>query len=96
MPASTSTLTCQKHQFSIPAGHVYLNSAYMGPLPRATLAAGQRALERRAAPVDITPPDFFEPADHARTLCAALVRAWRGTSHRGAAGAGEAGLVHPA
>jgi hypothetical protein len=34
-------LECQKANFSLPSDCVYLNSAYMGPLPNATVAAGQ-------------------------------------------------------
>lgn len=68
-------LTCQRDAFSLPPDLVYLNSAYMGPLPRATQAAGAAALARRAVPTDITPDDFFEPAERVRRLCAGLVHA---------------------
>ncbi len=68
-------LTSQKHLFSIPSDHVYLNSAYMGPLPRPVHAAGQRALDVRAQPFLLGPSDFFEPAERTRTLCARLVNA---------------------
>ncbi len=70
-----SPLTCQRHRFTIPSDHVYLNSAYMGPLPRDTVDAGRRALERRATPIAITSADFFAPAERARALCAGLVGA---------------------
>ncbi|MEN9761738.1 MAG: hypothetical protein RI906_1564 [Pseudomonadota bacterium] len=72
---SFEPLTCQRDQFSLPAGLTYLNSAYMGPLPKATQAAGTQALLRRAVPSSLTPDDFFEPAERVRRLCAGLVNA---------------------
>jgi selenocysteine lyase/cysteine desulfurase len=74
----TSLLTCQRDQFSIDPnneGHVWLNSAYMGPLPLATQRAGQAALTMRAFPVGITPNDFFAPGDRLRMNLARLVNA---------------------
>lgn len=68
-------LTCQREAFSLPADLTYLNSAYMGPLPRATQAAGEAALAHRAVPTGLTPDDFFEPAERVRRLCAGLVNA---------------------
>lgn len=68
-------LRCQRAQFSLPPGVVYLNSAYMGPLPIATQRAGERAQQQRAVPTAIAPADFFAPADHARALCATLIGA---------------------
>jgi selenocysteine lyase/cysteine desulfurase len=74
----TSLLTCQRDQFSIDPnneGHVWLNSAYMGPLPLATQRAGQAALTMRAFPVGITPNDFFAPGERLRVSLARLVNA---------------------
>jgi selenocysteine lyase/cysteine desulfurase len=68
-------LTCQKDAFSIPSGVTYLNSAYMGPLPRATQEAGFAALQQRAFPAAITAADFFTHAEEVRGLCAQLVNA---------------------
>ncbi len=73
-----SPLTCQRDQFSLDPnneGHIWLNSAYMGPLPLATQRAGRAALDVRAFPVAITPTDFFAPAEHVRSLLAKLVNA---------------------
>jgi selenocysteine lyase/cysteine desulfurase len=64
-----------KHLFDLPANQVYLNSAYMGPLPVAVQRAGALALARRAAPWTLTPEDFFAPAERTRALCARLVQA---------------------
>ncbi|GAC1677895.1 MAG: aminotransferase class V-fold PLP-dependent enzyme [Steroidobacteraceae bacterium] len=68
-------LLCQRDLFSIPDGHCYLNSAFMGPLPRLVERAGVVALGARAFPVGLTSQDFFEPAERTRTLCAQLVNA---------------------
>jgi selenocysteine lyase/cysteine desulfurase len=71
----TLALACQKDAFTIPADTTYLNCAFMGPLPRATVAAGRHALEKRAFPAAISPQDFFTPCDVARKRCAQLVNA---------------------
>ncbi len=71
-------LTCQRDHFTLDPngeGYVYLNSAYMGPLPVAAQQAGARALAARAFPVGIEPADFFTHADRVRGQCAALVNA---------------------
>lgn len=69
-------LKCQRYEFSIDPnneGHIWLNSAYMGPLPLRAQRAGEAALKTRAFPVSVTPRDFFEPAERVRTLLATLV-----------------------
>ncbi len=75
MSMHATPLRCQKHLFSLPEGHTYLNSAFMGPLPLPVQQAGIQALSARAAPVGLSPKDFFEPAEHARQLYARLVNA---------------------
>ncbi len=75
MPSSPAPLTCQRSLFSIPEGQCYLNSAYMGPLPRPVRQAGVEALAARAVPIGLTSREFFEPAERARKLCAQLVNA---------------------
>jgi selenocysteine lyase/cysteine desulfurase len=75
MTALLKPLTCQKRAFSIPTGHCYLNSAYMGPLPKRVVRAGRLALAARAWPAEIGAQDFFEPAERTRRLCARLVNA---------------------
>jgi selenocysteine lyase/cysteine desulfurase len=59
--------------FDLPDGVAYLNCAYMGPLPRAAVAAGRHGLGRKATPWKIDVPDFFEPLERARALFAGLV-----------------------
>lgn len=63
----------QRNLFEIPEGIAYLNCAYMSPLPRAPRAAGEAALARKAHPWEITPRDFFDEAETARSLFAELV-----------------------
>src|SRR5580704_4669605 len=75
MPSTFEPLLCQRESFSIPDGHCYLNSAFMGPLPRLVEQAGAEALAARASVIGITPQDFFEPAERVRQLCAQLVNA---------------------
>ena len=71
----TTPLTCQAELFALNGADCWLNSAYMGPLPKAVQQAGVEALARRAFPVDLTPADFFAPAEQVRRLCADLVNA---------------------
>ena len=75
MTSSFPPLTCQKSEFSLPDGHCYLNSAFMGPLPHRVEQAGLQALRERVAPMAMGPADFFEPAERTRKLCAQLVNA---------------------
>ncbi len=71
----TTPLECQRAAFDLPPDETWLNSAYMGPLPRAVRNAGIAALERRSRPSGMSARDFFDPAEKARALCAALVNA---------------------
>ena len=75
MPTPSLPLRCQRDLFSLPDGHCYLNSAFMGPLPRLVEQAGVAALTARASTIGLTPKDFFEPAERTRGLCARLVNA---------------------
>ncbi|MEJ2504305.1 MAG: aminotransferase class V-fold PLP-dependent enzyme [Gemmatimonadota bacterium] len=68
-------LRCQADEFSLPEGVHYLNGAYMSPLLRSVEEAGIAAIRRKRFPVDITPVDFFDPADAARERFARLVGA---------------------
>lgn len=75
MQSTSPPLLCQRALFSIPEDHCYLNSAFMGPLPRPVEQAGAAALTARASPIRLTSKDFFEPAERTRALCAQLVNA---------------------
>jgi selenocysteine lyase/cysteine desulfurase len=69
----TGELRCRRADFDLPDDLVYLNSAYMGPLPRAVRQAGESALACRAQPWQLGAADFFEPAERVRAQCASLV-----------------------
>ncbi|MCU0754335.1 MAG: aminotransferase class V-fold PLP-dependent enzyme [Xanthomonadales bacterium] len=64
-----------KRDFTLPPEQIWLNSAYLGPLPRVVQEAGERALRLRAEPWRLTPDDFFTPAERTRRCCAQLVNA---------------------
>lgn len=63
----------QRHLFDIPEDVAYLNCAYMAPNLKAVTAAGIAGVQLKATPWSVTAPDFFEPAEHARTLFARLI-----------------------
>ncbi|MDX1540713.1 MAG: aminotransferase, partial [Geminicoccaceae bacterium] len=62
----------QRHLFDLPREVAYLNCAYMSPLLKRTVEAGQRAAARKARPWEITPEDFFTDSERARQLFAEL------------------------
>ncbi len=74
-PRDDAPLACQRDAFDLPPDETWLNSAYMGPLPRAVHAAGIAALDRRRTPSLIGARDFFDPAERVRLQCAPLVNA---------------------
>ncbi len=59
--------------FDIPDDVAYLNCAYMGPLPNASLEAGRAGLARKATPWTLTVEDFFVPLQEYRELVAGLL-----------------------
>ncbi len=59
--------------FSLPRRVAYLNTAYMGPLPRASVEAGWMALDRKAHPWTVVADDFFVPGETYRGLIADLL-----------------------
>lgn len=66
-------LTCQRDRFDIPREVAYLNAAYMGPLPRATVTAGIAGIQRKAHPWSIASREFFEVTEQLRSLVARLL-----------------------
>src|SRR3546814_11747868 len=68
-------LTSQRHLFDIPEDVAYLNCAYMSPLSKAVVAAGQTGMARKAQPWTVTPQDFFTDSEATRALFARLVNA---------------------
>jgi len=68
-------LPSQRALFDIPDDVAYLNCAYMSPLPKASLAAGEEGLRRKAQPWTITPADFFTRSEAVRAQFAQLINA---------------------
>src|SRR5690349_17940988 len=68
-------LPSQRHLFDIPDDVAFLNCAYISPLPKASLAAGEEGLRRKARPWTIAPPDFFTTSETVRALFARLINA---------------------
>ncbi len=71
-PAQTA-LSCQKHLFDLPHGSSYLNGAYMSPALKASVKAGEAAMQRLQRPFQIKTEDFFEPVDSVRRSFARLI-----------------------
>jgi len=71
----TTTLPCQRDAFSLPAGHHYLNCAYMGPLPRAAENAAVEGLRKKRFPQVVQVEDFFRPVEDLRARFARLIGA---------------------
>ena len=71
------TLPCQRDLFDIPADIAYFNCAYMSPLPRRSVEAGERGLGRKARPWEIRPPHFFDESERARELFAQLLFSYK-------------------
>lgn len=68
-------IPCQRHLFDIPDDVAYLNCAYMSPLSRAVVAAGEAGVARKARPWTVAVSDFFTESERARALFAGLVAA---------------------
>jgi len=66
-------LGSQRDLFEVPDHIAYLNCAYMSPLLRRAREVGEWAVSRKSRPWEITPDDFFEEVEVARTLFARLV-----------------------
>jgi selenocysteine lyase/cysteine desulfurase len=68
-------LTSKRSKFSLPRNVVYLNCAYMGPLPTSTEKAGLRGLRLKRNPAAITSEDFFETSEKLRSEFATMIHA---------------------
>jgi selenocysteine lyase/cysteine desulfurase len=68
-------IPCQRHLFDIPEDVTYLNCAYMSPLMRAVVEAGNVALARKAHPWEFTPDKFFTGSEEFRATAARLIDA---------------------
>jgi selenocysteine lyase/cysteine desulfurase len=74
-PDSVEPLPVQRHLFDIPDDVAFLNCAYISPLPKASLAAGEDGLRRKGRPWNIAPADFFAASEAVRALFAWLINA---------------------
>src|SRR5262252_9459306 len=72
---TAAPLPSQRHLFDIPDDVAFLNCAYISPLPKASLLAGEQGLRRKARPWDIASADFFTTSEAVRALFAALINA---------------------
>ncbi len=72
---SPAPLPPQRHLFDIPDDVAFLNCAYISPLPKASVAAGEEGLRRKGRPWSIVPADFFTGSEAVRGLFARLVNA---------------------
>lgn len=62
-----------RHEFDIPEDRAFLNSAFLGPLPRVAVEAGRAALAAKEHPWLVGPDDFFDPVDRLRHLVAGFL-----------------------
>jgi selenocysteine lyase/cysteine desulfurase len=68
-------LPSQRHLFDIPDDVAFLNCAYISPLPKASIAAGEDGARRKGRPWTIVPADFFTASESVRALFAGLINA---------------------
>ncbi len=68
-------LPSQRELFDIPREVAYLNAAYMTPMPRASIAAGEAGMRRKGRPWGVRPADFFGESEWARELFGRLIGA---------------------
>ena len=68
-------ISSQRNLFDIPDSVTYFNCAYMSPLLKSVVAAGQAGVARKAQPWQVSPPDFFATSERARELFAVLIGA---------------------
>src|SRR5258708_6339438 len=68
-------LASQRHLFDIPDDVAFLNCAYISPLPKVSLSAGDRGLRRKAQPWTIGTGDFFASRERVGKLFAELINA---------------------
>src|SRR5262249_50154879 len=67
---TTTMIPCQRYLFDIPNGVTYLNCAYMSPLMRSAVEAGQAGVARKAQPWNISANDFFTGSEELRSVAA--------------------------
>jgi selenocysteine lyase/cysteine desulfurase len=68
-------LSSERRLFEVPEGVAYFNTANLAPQLWSVRAAGEAALERRAAPWTIASADWYTEVEHLRGLFAELIGA---------------------
>lgn len=68
-------MECQKHLFSLPDDHHYINCSYLSPLLKSVGKAGIRGIREKREPWKISPDDFFEDSHRLRSLFARVINA---------------------
>lgn len=53
-------MNCQKHLFSLPDNHHYINCSYLAPLPKAVEEAGISGIRQKNRPWETIPEDFLQ------------------------------------
>lgn len=71
----TKPIPCQRDLFDIPDDVAWLNCAYMSPLMKSVVAAGEAGIKGKAHPWTVKPADFFPGPEEARALFARLINA---------------------
>ena len=71
----TVPIPCQRNLFDIPDDVAWLNCAYMSPLMKSAVEAGEAGIRGKAQPWNIKPADFFPGPEEARDLFARLINA---------------------
>jgi selenocysteine lyase/cysteine desulfurase len=71
-------LPSQKHLFSIPDDVIYLDAAYMSPIPRIATEAGRQGVLVKAAPWEMTINSYYDEVERARELAASFIGASSG------------------
>lgn len=69
-----ATLASQRALFDIPEDVAYFNCAYMSPLARRVVAAGEVGMHRKVRPWMLEPSDFFPEVELARQRFAELIK----------------------
>jgi len=64
------TIPSQRHLFSIPDSHAYLNTAYMSPLMNSVVSAMESGLAEKISPWNYKAEQFFTDVNTARGLAA--------------------------
>jgi selenocysteine lyase/cysteine desulfurase len=75
MSLGAAPLPSQRHLFDIPHDVAFLNCAYISPLPKVSVIAGERGLRRKSRPWTIATGDFFATSETVRRLYADLINA---------------------